>query len=301
MDGFLQIEKNEIFVGLEREYRFFQITDAHIGAYFENSSIDDKIECERATARWYEQKKEFANQFGEFCDERYEILPTIILERIMEYADNQGYDSIIWSGDIMDRVTDSNIRYLKELQEKTKTPIVYCPGNHENMDITGKYSDMYSKLTQLIANPGFARFDFKEFKILTFDNATKNITSEQINFLKNELKEDKKILLVVHAPIKMGEFGERACAKYSSYFVMGVEQDSDNVHKFIKALDENKDKLIAILAGHVHSNFEGNIYKNTKQITTSSALIGVGREIILRWEICILYQKLSIQKIVKNL
>ena len=283
MEKYLQIEKTEITIGLKREYRFFQISDAHITAMNENSSEDDMIEYTRSRNQWHKMKKDFATQFGEFCDERYDGDPSIPFEKLMKYANEQNYDAIIWSGDIIDRVTKSNVDYISCVKKENKIPIIYCLGNHESMDIDGKYKKLYEKLYSVIKNPACDKYEFEEFTVVTFDNGTKNITDEQINFLKNQFLKNEKILVVLHAPLRIGAFGERAIKEFGSYFVMGTDNDSENVHKFIGTIEQNIDKVICILAGHVHTNFDAEIGNGVKQITTSSTLIGMGREIIIKW------------------
>lgn len=282
MEKYLQIERTEINIGLKREYKFFQISDAHIAIKNENSSEEDKIEYNRSRDQWYQMKKDFAKQFGEFCDERYDDEPTVPFKKLMEYANRQNCDAIIWSGDIIDRVTKSNIDYISNIKKENEIPIIYCLGNHESLDIDGKYKNLYKKLYPVINMPEYDKYDFGEFMVLTFDNGTKNITDEQINFLKNQFKENKKVLIVLHAPLRIGKFGERAIKEFGSYFVMGTDGDSENVRKFIGTIEQNIEKVICILAGHVHTNFEEEISNDVKQITTSSALIGMGREIILK-------------------
>lgn len=279
---YLQISKTVIDIGLKREYRFFQISDAHITIVDEESSDEDKADYKRSREQWHEMKKAFAKQFGEFCDERYDGEPTVPFENLMEYAKNNSFASIIWSGDIIDRVTDSSIRYIKNVIEKSESPIIYCPGNHESICVDGTHTNLYETLKPIIKKPAFDKVDFGEFKVITIDNATKDITGEQLDLLSKELEEEKKILLVVHAPICIGEFGREAISKFGSYFVMGVENDPPNTHKLIEIINNNIEKFICILAGHVHTNFEANVNEKLKQITTSSALIGVGREIVIK-------------------
>lgn len=279
---YLQISKTVIDIGLKKEYRFFQISDAHITIVDEESSDEDKTEYNRSINQWHEMKKSFAKQFGEFCDERYDGEPTVPFEKLMDYTKSNSFDSVIWSGDIIDRVTCSSIRYIKNVQEKSEAPIIYCPGNHESIYVDGTHTKLYEMIEPIIKNPAFDKVDFGEFKVVTFDNATKDITDEQLDLLSKELEEEKRILLVVHAPICIGEFGREAISKFGSYFVMGVEKDPPNTHKLIEIINNNIEKFICILAGHVHTNFEANVNENLKQITTSSALIGVGREIIIK-------------------
>ena len=89
-------------------------------------------------------------------------------------------------------------------------------------------------------------------------------------------------MLVVHAPLNIGEFGEGLSKKLSPYFLQGVEGDPENAFKFNEIVKNNDDKIIAVLAGHIHCFYEGKATEKLWQMTTSSGLIGAGREIIIK-------------------
>ena len=280
MDNLLQITRTEIDLGLKKEYKFFQISDAHI-AYIDEKSSQIDIDDNLRSHGWNSLKRDFANQFGEHCDERYDIEAHLLLERLMEHALEFKADALIMSGDIMDRVTESNIRYLKEKIQSYKTKVVYCPGNHAHHDEKGVHRNMYSRFEGLIENPELDVFDFGEFEIVTIDNGTKQITDNQIKRFKQELEKNKKILLVLHAPVKLGEFGEIMGAKIGNYFLLS-EDDGENARELLRLIKENDERLIAVLAGHIHGSVEYHITDKLMQYTTSSALIGKGREIIIK-------------------
>lgn len=282
MDGLLQIDKTTINLGLKKEYKIFQISDAHISYTDEKSSQIDLDDNKRSHIQWNQLKVEFAEQFEEFRDEKYDIEAHLLLEKLMQYAEETSADAIVFSGDIMDRVTDSNIRYLKGKISKCSTKVIYCPGNHAHHDEYGVHRNMYERFEGLISNPEFDVFDFEEFKVITVDNGTKNITDNQILRLEQELNKDKKILLVLHAPIKLGEFGKVMGEKICDYFLLSKE-DGNNQRKFIELIENNDEKFIAVLAGHIHGAVEYPITEKLNQYTTSSALIGKAREITIKW------------------
>lgn len=282
MDIKLQINKTQIDVGLDREYRFFQISDAHIAYIDEESSDIDIADNARSSKGWKKLKVEFATQFGEFCDESYDVEAHLLLEKLTSHALDFGADAVIFSGDIMDRVTDSNIRYLKDIVSKFPKPIIYCPGNHASHDEYGNHRNMYDRFEGLIDNPEIDVIDFGEFEVITVDNGSKQITDTQLIRLKEEIDKGKKILLVLHAPLNLGEFGEQMSKRISGYFLLGVEGDSENAFKFVNLIKENDKSFIAVLAGHIHTSVEYPITDNLIQYTTSSALIGYGREIIIK-------------------
>ena len=283
MKNLLQLKKSVFDQGFSKEYKFFQISDMHLSCVDSESTKEDFDESIRCLNRWKSAKYDFARDCGEFCDERYDIKPRLLFEKLVNYAVKQKGDALILSGDIFDRITDSNIRYLDNFLKNCPLPVIYCPGNHDWMDITGVHGvNQYHRLIPVIKSPACDSHDFGEFEIVTIDNGTKNITDKQLEFLKEKLNGDKKILLVVHAPLYLGESGEEIRSKMSPYFLMGVEGDCENAHLFNELIKENDQKIIAVLTGHIHAFHEGNITDNLKQYSTSSGLIGSMREIIIK-------------------
>ena len=282
MKNLLQIEKTEINLGLKREYRFLHISDTHIAYIDESSSELDIQDNQRSHNQWDKLKLEFAEQFCEHCDEKYNVEAHLLFEALTEYALEQKMDALIMSGDIMDRVTDSNIRYLKKHLNSYPIKTVYCPGNHATHDEHGNHRNMYERFKGLIDNPEIDVTELEELKIVTIDNGTKNITQNQINRFRQELDTDKKIILVVHAPLKLGEFGEVMGKKLENYFLMGAEGDGENAHELLRIVKENDERLIAVLAGHIHGAVQHPVTDKLVQYTASSGLIGYGREIIIK-------------------
>ena len=184
MDELLQIERTEINVGLNKEYRFFQITDTHM-AYVDNDSsqldLDDNARCHK---QWDTLKREFASEAGEHCDERYDVEADVLFKRLADHAVSFGADALILSGDIMDRVTDSNVRYLRQFIDSYPIPVVYCPGNHCWINEQGEHANFYDRLKPIIPNAEIDFYDFGELTVATVDDGKKIITYNQISALK---------------------------------------------------------------------------------------------------------------------
>ena len=114
MDDLLQIKRTEIIAGMNKEYVFFQISDIHMAVVDTESSQLDISDNIRFHKQWDSLKYKFADDAKEFCDERYDIEANELFEKLAEYALEINSDALILSGDIMDRVTESNLRYLKQ-------------------------------------------------------------------------------------------------------------------------------------------------------------------------------------------
>lgn len=282
MADLLQIEKTIIEIGLKREYKFFQISDMHMSYVDSESSLIDREELKRYHKQWDTLKRDFAKQFNEVCDERYDIEPNIIFEALCGYALKQKADALILSGDIMDRVTESNLRYMRKFVSTYPIPVIYCLGNHGAMNERGEKLNQYHRFEGIIDNPEIDTFDFEEIKIVTFDNGGAGITDNQLNKLTATLCENKPTLIVVHKPLNLGEFGEKMCKELSPYFLMGVKGDSENTYKALETIKSSSKNIIGVFAGHIHGAKQYKIFGNTYQYTASSGLIGAGREIIIK-------------------
>lgn len=282
MDELLQIKETVVDAGLKKEYRFFQISDMHMSYVDKESSLIDIKERERSLEQWTSMKRDYAERFGEFCDDRYDIESNLIFEALVDFALTKKPDALIFSGDIIDRVTDSNLRYLRKFLSTYPIPVIYCPGNHAWIDEYGNHINMYSRFSDVIKSPAFDVFDFGEFEIVTVDNGRKEITPYQLERMRAEIESGKKIVLVLHAPLNLYEFGAETGKILDPYFLMGSEGDSENAFEFVRLVKENDSHFICVLAGHIHAAQEYKITPNLMQITTSSGLIGAGRQIIIK-------------------
>ena len=281
--SFLQIVKTEFNLGLNKEYRFFQISDMHFAILDEQSSEIDINDFTRYHKQWDSLKYELARQNNEFCDERYDVEPNIIFEKLCNHAQGEfNADLIICSGDLFDRVSESNIRYLSNYKKTLSVPIIYCPGNHEHMNEKGNHINQKHRLKDFMDENGIEILDFEDFLLVSFDNGSDDITDYQVEKFKEIIETNKKILLVIHKPLNMGDFGNNLLGKFGSYFFMGKPGDSENIKKIIKLIEDNDMHFIAVLCGHIHSVQEYKITENLIQISTSSGLIGAGREIIIK-------------------
>lgn len=277
----LQIKKTVLCADIGREYKFFQISDMHMACLDELSTKEDIADNIRAR-RWDTMKRDFAEQAGELCDERYDIEADKLFDMLTKRAIDFGADALILSGDIFDRITESNLRYLKRFMAEYPLPVIYCFGNHDSMNINGEYVNQYERFAGIVENPECDAYYLDGLTVVTIDNGTKKITDRQIAFLEEQLRGENKILLVVHAPLNIGEFGKSLAKKLSPYFLQGVDGDPENAFKFNELVKNNDDKIVAVLAGHIHCFYEGEATEELLQMTTSSGLIGAGREIIIK-------------------
>ena len=87
---------------------------------------------------------------------------------------------------------------------------------------------------------------------------------------------------MLHEPLCLGEFGEKAGKIMNSYFLYGSKNDPEDTERLLDIVKNNDEKFIAVLAGHVHTTVEDKITDKLMQYTITSAMIGYGREIIIK-------------------
>ena len=139
MKELLQVKKTEIITGLSKEYKLIQLSDMHMACLDKDSSEVDKQDHARVVAGWTPLKYEMARDASEFCDERYDIEANVLFEALTDYAKSAKADALIFSGDMLDRITESNIRYMSAFLKSYPIPVVYCPGNHAWINEAGDF------------------------------------------------------------------------------------------------------------------------------------------------------------------
>ena len=277
----LQLDRTVIKKGFSRPYRLFQLSDAHLACTDDHSTPEDTVLARELTAHWMTIKRDFAALYHEFCDERYDTDPCVLLKALMDHAAASGAEALLISGDLMERVTDSCIRYLRGVFDAYPLPILFCPGNHCYANAQGEKQNLYSCLRTLIPDPEFQTLDMGEFRIIAVDDAMRAVSDRVLSLLRTALEDPRPILLMCHIPLRMGEYDRLIGDTLDPYFFLNGETDGENAAAFLHLVEENAHRFIAVLAGHVHGTLEHPIAPGLIQYTTSSALIGKGREIVI--------------------
>ena len=273
----LQLQHTVLQAGFHREYTLFQLSDAHLVYADEASSPEDVRLYHDEVTRWYSIKRDFAAIYGEVCDERYDIEPCLLLQKLMDHAVHSGAQALLISGDVMETITESALRYLRNLFAAYPLPILFCPGNHCLEDAQDP-ENLYPKLGTLIPDPEFQILDMEEFRIIAVDDSRKTVSDRVLHLLREALCDPRPILLMLHIPLKLGEFAQKAeDLLQDPYWLVDGETCGENAAALLQLVRENAHRFLAVLSGHVHGNIEGVIAPGLMQITTSSALIGQGR------------------------
>ena len=269
---FIQENIVEINIGLKNEYKLMHISDVHAVDYNISDPKEEIEEAKKAEDIWLKQRTWFADKANEHYDESHLIKSKECLINLIDYINSENPIAALLTGDIIDYYSKSNYIMLKEEINRLKCPYVFSTGNHETP---------LSRFSEIIKNDnGISNLDFKEFKIISIDNSLKKVTKETLDYIKEEVKENKPIIISMHIPIST-KYNEEEMKKLDPYFVI-YENDTDEITKeFINLLVNNKN-IKSIICGHIHAYNKSYYADNKIQLCASSGLIGFINKIIVK-------------------
>ena len=140
-------------------------------------------------------------------------------------------------------------------------PYVFVCGNHESP------VSQYDSLTK-----SFGKLEFDNVKVIYLDDSTHCFNQEQYDYLLEESKDNKPIILVMHEPISTRN-NKKQMSRFEKYYVIDYKE-SDSITKKTIDLIYRNEMFKLILCGHIHGYHKSAFAKNRYQICASSGLIG---------------------------
>ncbi len=270
--SFIQENEIKINIGLKKEYKLIHISDVHAVDYKDRDSKEVIEEALKAEDIWYRQRTWFAKKANEYCDESHMIKSKECLIKLIDYINNENPTAALLTGDIIDYYSESNYLMLKEEINRINPPYLFSIGNHEAP---------VSKFIEIIGSDnGISKLEFDEFKIISIDNSTKKVSKETLDYLKEEVIDNKPIIISMHIPI-CTKYNEEEMKKLDPYFVI-YENDTDEITKEFIDLLVNNENIKSVFCGHTHSHNESYITNGKMQCTASSGLIGFVNKITIK-------------------
>ena len=243
---------------------FYQISDAHLTCFNDTSSDNEKEWATKQTLEWLKAREYVAQNHNEVFNDMSQSAEDYFKNAL---ACVKNADALILSGDICDYVSDANICFIEDGLKKINAPIVSVCGNHEKPEQI-KDGYIFSKTKE-----PFSVLELDDILIVGIDNSLKQITKEQNQKLKEILKLNKPIILVMHTPIKTEDTAE-TFDKIGNYYALNNSAQDENTKEFVEFLKQNDDKVVLVLAGHLHFKTIGHITQKLCQITASQCLTG---------------------------
>ena len=243
----------------------YHFSDVHLTEYDALSSENEKAKAKGETLYWENMRCEFAEKYNEPYIKENETSTHTHLENILSAAEDG--DALIITGDLCDYINGANLRTVQHKLSNFKKPFMYVLGNHENKD---EIPDnlCYSK----IKNP-VEMLDLGDLLIIGFDNSARRITPQQNAELKKALNTGKPLLIAMHVPI-MTEDNRELLLECGEYFRLNHKDATPEVFEFIDIIKQNKEQIVAVLAGHLHFRNNTEIAKGVTQYVSSQGALG---------------------------
>jgi len=276
----LQVIKTELNIGVENPFSILHMTDTHI-------TIDDPgadsgrqgcFDCD------------FENSSQDYC-----------LQAI-EYA-KQNNMTILNTGDLLDYLSEGNFEFVKK--HFANVDYMYAAGNHDFCHKVGEATEDYSYKWEMIKRsaPCFncnLYFDSRVINgvnFVTLDDSYYLISDGQIELLKAEAARGYPIVLCMHVPLYEEELAKieiennKTCA-----YLTGAPAELLATYPEHRRLQQTPDDatlraleyiygesaIKAIVAGHLHRNYECVLKNGIPQIVTHGSYKGYVREITFR-------------------
>lgn len=268
--------------------KIMHITDAHI-------SIGKSEEKEY---RVYSRRMDKAFKSVKHYGTKVKATPAAIFLDLLKLTENEKVDLIVLSGDIINNPSASSVRFVYEALMSTGIPYIYIAGNHdwhyEGMEGTADFlrrAWTEKRITPLYQgnNPLYSSFVFGGINFVAIDNSTYQVSEEQLEFFKAQLKLQYPVVLILHIPLYTdGDAGQKeilTCGAPQWGWKRDKNYKLEKRERWSKAgnlpstlafleLVKGSSNITAVLAGHTHKEEENALSEHVCQYITGCSLDG---------------------------
>ena len=264
----MSIIETKLTVGVQAPFRVLHVTDTHL-------TDADLRDGERKVT---------------LAEKRAKIFPLAdaTLELAAKVAKEQGVP-IVHTGDLLDFVSVANLEKAKKFTDENDC--FMAAGNHEFSLYVGEAKEDAAYRNQSLATVQAAfRNDIRMaarviggVNFVALDNGYYLFEREQLDFLKNEVKKGLPVVLLLHNPLFEKALYDRVMQKSPCAYLVGVPEElmqcypkdrymqqlADAVTRETVEYVKGEDLIKAIIAGHLHFNYEGIFGDRIPQVMTS--------------------------------
>ena len=210
----------------------------------------------------------------------------------------KGYDCVLHTGDLIDFVSYANIDEARQFIDKTDC--FFAAGNHEFSLYVGEAKEDAAYRAKSLDRVQAAfkndiRFDSRVIGGVNFvaiDNSYYLFDPYQLEGLKNEVAKGLPIVLLMHNPIYEESLYEHQISKNPCAYLVAVPEEKTACYPADRRTQQLADEITleavkyikeepmikAILAGHVHCDFESEVRPGLPQYIVG---LSTAREIII--------------------
>lgn len=268
--------------GIKNGYRFLHLTDSHITTIYD----DEENETRR---------NDVAGRLNNWIMNMYRKPSYLFLDEFFGYAEDVGADRILMTGDITDSPSKSNLDIVKNIIDDCTVPTMYTYGNHDwrwnddydNVDLKKQYKSRFAETFAKYQPDWSGIVDYVEYDdlmVVSVDNSNYGFDARTYNELKScfeyATKSSKPVILMLHIPFHTEEMHPTTMENWpgGGALCMGDGGTCDMGNRYTKLacdmITAESSPVAAILAGHVHFDFETMVNGRIPQIVTASAFDG---------------------------
>lgn len=179
--------------------------------------------------------------------------------KALESESMKDLDLLVLSGDLAcEDAEPGAYKFFADFIKNSPVPVCVIPGNHDRLDVMGKYIDLSGKIH---GGKCYYRYELSGRNFFFLDSACGEISPEQLDWLKAEVAGiDDEILLFVHHP---------PC--FCGHRFMDLRYHMKNMVEVQEVLAGVKN-LTHIFAGHYHSHFSVNMGHQVVHVAPATQL-----------------------------
>ena len=134
----------------------------------------------------------------------------------------------------------------------------------------------------------FTVHTFGEIDIIAVNDGFVSVTKEQVRELAGQLDKGRPTVIILHAPLLCESAKLPVLNFWNKGWMLGEEEQSEENREFRRIVNEHRDTVLAVLAGHVHlttgdgeaaESGEGFSSEEVLQYTAAPAMCGFLRVI----------------------
>ena len=267
------IREETLYVeGLEGEYTFLFLTDAHVVIQDEQASKQEQQYAE-------ERYGMFHNEEGINSAQQFPVW--------IEYANEMEVDAVLLGGDIIDSPSDANIEWLNKQLEQLEMPYLYVPGNHdwsypwEYLSDYGKENYLPKLAPMMQGHTELQWLEVGELLLVGVDNSANQVNPDALPGYEKLLGQDKPVIVLNHLPYAAKTLLPKAVAMWNSPTVIGNDDEGgiwpdESSRRFLELTLAEDSPVELVLAGHAHLYDDGviNEERQLRQIVGDAAYEG---------------------------
>lgn len=267
--------------GINESYKLAVVNDLHLIA--KQYEVDDEL------------KDTVKNRYETIFKSRWNETSQEVWRKIPQKLNDINPNLVVFAGDMIDYASSSNVNILKSGMNNINNEIIYLRADHD-------YGKWYNKNLSEIdveilhksidENADIYCEDLGEILVIGIDNSTSQIEENVLEQFQKMIEIGKPIILVTHVPFNSKANNELDTFSRTNredrnltWDYEGTSYDAnESTESFLDIIYSDNSPVKAIIAGHLHHKYTGNITNNTIQYIIEPSYLGKVTEFTIQGE-----------------